>query len=228
MPAALVQPWMVETIKKRYPEWDSDGYICVQDLQAFGSEHVQEVIQRERGELTELESEVLEMLRQHELVAKNLNQEYNERRKFAARLADRLAGFTGSWWYIGLMIMVTIVWVTFNAVQILGRQPFDPYPYIFLNLCLNVATALQGPVIMMSQNREVERDRLRADNEYKVNLKSELEIRMLTQKMNLLMDQKWQRLLEIQELQLEMLEQRRPAHQPRRKVSIDDVIGKPA
>ncbi|MBI2171288.1 MAG: DUF1003 domain-containing protein [Chloroflexi bacterium] len=226
LPASLVRPTVVESIKSRLPTWNGDGYICIPDMQAFQRQHVSEILQKEQGDLSTLEQNVLEGMREHEVLAGDLNAEYDRRRTLGGRVADRIAVFGGSWRFLGIFAVVVAFWVVINAVAFLGK-PFDPYPFILLNLVLSTLAAVQAPVIMMSQNRLVARDRLRAESEYRVSLKAELEIRLLTEKIDHLVAQQWQRSVEIQETQLDMLEQMRPRQQ-RRKVSINDVLGRPA
>ncbi len=226
IPAGLVRPSVQTTIKARFPEWNEEGYICIPDLTTFSFQYVDDILLKEKGDLTALEQSVLLGLRQHEVQTKDLNAEYDKRLRFGERVADKMADFGGSWRFIGIFAGVIFVWITINAVAFFGR-PFDPYPFILLNLVLSSLAALQAPVIMMSQNRQEARDRLRAENEYRVNLKAELEIRQLTEKMDHLLAQQLQRLMEIQRIQLDMVEQMRPRQQ-RRRVSINDVVGRSA
>ncbi|MBI4311820.1 MAG: DUF1003 domain-containing protein [Chloroflexi bacterium] len=226
IPAALVRPSVAETIKKQFPTWNADGYICIPHLTTYRLQHVEEILQTERGALSALEQNVVKGLHEHEILTKDMNAEYDKSRKLGERVADRLASFGGSWKFLGAFSVIITAWIIVNAVAFFGR-PFDPYPFIFLNLILSCVAALQAPVIMMSQNRQEARDRLRAENEFRVNLKAELEIRLLTEKIDHLIAQQWQRLVEIQAIQLDMLDQVRPRQQ-RRKVSINDVIGRSA
>ena len=122
---------------------------------------------------------------------------------FGERLADKIAAFGGSWRFIIIFMVVLIGWIILNSLSFL--RIFDPYPFILLNLVLSCIAALQAPVIMMSQNRKEERDRKRAENDYLINLKAEIEIRTLHQKMDLLMLEQLKTLLEIQEEQLDLL-----------------------
>jgi uncharacterized membrane protein len=127
-----------------------------------------------------------------------------EGRTVGERLADRLASFGGSWTFIGLFGVLIAIWIVMNSLVLLWK-PADPYPYILLNLILSCLASLQAPVIMMSQNRHEARDRVRAESDYQINLKAELEIRHLHEKVDHLLLQQWQRLGEIQEIQLEVL-----------------------
>lgn len=121
-------------------------------------------------------------------------------------MADKLADFGGSWLFIGIFCGVLIIWLFMNSVALI-MKPFDPYPYIFLNLVLSCLAAIQAPVILMSQNRQEVRDRLHAEQDYRVNLKAELEIRHLHEKIDHLLMNQWQRLMEIQQIQMELMEE---------------------
>ena len=149
---------------------------------------------------------MVESLREQELLSSNLNAEFAERSTLGQRVADRVATFGGSWTFISLFALVIVVWMIVNTVALL-RRPFDPFPFILLNLVLSCLAAVQAPVIMMSQNRHDAKDRLRAENDYRINLKSELEIRHLGERLDLLLTQQWQRLLEIQRIQIELMEE---------------------
>jgi uncharacterized membrane protein len=214
MPAQLVQNSIVETIQKRHPGWSRDGFICLADLNRFRTEHVQGVLETERGELSALEAEVLRSLREHDVLSRNVNVEFERELTFGERLADRVADFGGSWRFIIAFAAVLVAWIALNSAALLLPH-FDPFPYILLNLVLSCVAALQAPVIMMSQNRQEAKDRLRAEHDYRVNLKAELEIRHLHAKFDLLMSHQWQRLLEIQQIQLELMDEL--VEEPRRR-----------
>ncbi len=123
---------------------------------------------------------------------------------FGQRLADKVAEFGGSWNFILIFLGILVVWIVANSIALM-RKPFDPYPYILLNLVLSCLAAIQAPVIMMSQNRQEAKDRMRSEHDYQVNLKAEIEIRNLSQKLDHLLHQEWQRLLEIQEIQTDLM-----------------------
>ena len=145
-------------------------------------------------------------MRQHEIVTSNIETQFDRKLTFGEHLSDRIAEFGGSWKFIITFGSVLVVWIAFNAVVLLNRG-FDPYPFILLNLILSCLAALQAPIIMMSQNRAESRDRLRAENDYKVNLKAELEIRHLHEKVDHLLRKQYNRLFEIQQIQIELLEE---------------------
>ncbi len=206
LPGAVVRGIIADRIKKDYPDWSSDGFICIPDLNRFRAEYVQDVIESDKGELSALEAQVVESLRQQELLSGNVNVEFDRQLKFGERLADKIAEFGGSWRFIIIFGGVLLLWVILNS-SLLFFRPFDPYPYIFLNLILSCLAAIQAPVIMMSQNRQEDRDRLRAEYDYRVNLKAELEIRHPHEKVDHLLMNQWQRLLEIQEIQMDLMEE---------------------
>ncbi len=206
VPAALIRPTVVESILKDHPGWTSNSHICLPDLNRYRSQYVQSVLETERGELSSLEKEVVESLREHELLAANANEEFDSNITFGERIADGVARFGGSWTFIIIFGLVLVTWLVVNTRWILSN-PFDPFPYIFLNLVLSCLAAIQAPVIMMSQNRQGAKDRLQSEHDYKVNLKAELEIRHLHSKLDLMMTHQWHRLLEIQQVQTDLLEE---------------------
>ena len=202
--AIIVRPALVQLIQREVEHWDENGWICLDDLQKYQYQYVQSLLEAEKGELTGLELEVLRGLKEHEILAKNPEVQLEAGLTVGQRLADRIATFGGSWNFIAMFAVVLFVWMSVNSYVLVVR-PFDPYPYILLNLVLSALAALQAPVIMMSQNRLEARDRVRAMHDYQVNLKAELEIRQLHQKMDHLLSHQWERLVEIQEIQMELI-----------------------
>lgn len=203
-PGVLVRPPIAKMIRQSTGTWSEDGWICTDDLQKWRHEYVKSLLQDERGELTTLDAEVLESLKQQEFVSRNPEEEFQAVLTLGQRLADRIAAVGGSWRFISLFLAVLFVWIGINTVVLVSR-PFDPYPFILLNLVLSCLAAIQAPVIMMSQNRQEARDRLNARRDYQVNLKAELEIRHLHQKIDHLLSHQWERLVEIQEIQMELI-----------------------
>jgi uncharacterized membrane protein len=204
--AELIRPSLLEFIKKRMPEWDGTGFICLDDLGEFRKEYVKEVLQEEIGELSTLDNEVIESLHQHEILSSDINKQFERKLTFGEWLSDRIASFGGSWRFIILFGVVLVFWIILNAALLVNRG-FDPYPFILLNLILSCLAAMQAPIIMMSQNRAELRDRLRSENDYKINLKAELEIRHLHEKIDHLLRRQYNRLFEIQQIQIELLEE---------------------
>jgi uncharacterized membrane protein len=205
MPAELVREPVVETIRKAYPDWSSRGFICISDLNQFRAKYVEDVLERDKGELSALEDQVVKSLKEQELLSSNLNTEFDRKLTFGERLADKVATYGGSWRFIGIFMGVLFVWIVTNSA-VLIHKPFDPCPFILLNLVLSCIAAIQAPVIMMSQNRQEAMDRLRSEYDYRVNLKAELEIQHLHEKIDHLLVNQWHRLLEIQEIQTELME----------------------
>ena len=204
VPAALVRPPLVERIRSAFPSWSQDGFICHDDLNRFRREYVQFLLEDERGELSSLERSVIESLARHETLAENVEAQFQKKLSLGERLADRIADFGGSWTFIGLFAGFILIWIAINTIVLIVR-PFDPYPFILLNLMLSCLAAVQAPIIMMSQNRQEARDRLRSENDYRVNLKAELEIRHLHEKLDHVLRHQWERLVEIQQIQIELM-----------------------
>jgi uncharacterized membrane protein len=205
LPAILVRPNIDALIRRKNPNWANEGFICTSCLNRFRTEFVREQMEKDRGELSTLEQEVLKSIHDDQLVTDNLNKEFAKGLSFGDQLADKVAAFGGSWKFIILFFAVMAVWIVANSVYFLWH-PWDPYPFILFNLILSMLAAIQAPIIMMSQNRQEARDRLRAENDYQVNLKAEIEIRVLSEKVDQLLHNQWARLLEIQQMQTEMLE----------------------
>jgi Predicted membrane protein len=204
--AELVRPSLLEFIKKEMPGLDDKGFICFDDLGDFRKDYVKDVLQVEIGELSVLDQEVIESLEQHEILSSDISKQFEKKLTFGERLSDHIAEFGGSWKFLITFGAVLLVWIAINGV-LLVTHAFDPYPFILLNLILSCLAAVQAPIIMMSQNRAEARDRLRAENDYKVNLKAELEIRHLHEKIDHLLRRQYNRLFEIQQIQIELLEE---------------------
>jgi uncharacterized membrane protein len=142
--------------------------------------------------------------RQH--IARNTAQDFDAAPKLGQRAADAVAKFGGSWTFVGLFGAVMLGWVGLNAVLLAHQgSTFDPYPFILLNLFLSMLAAIQAPVILMSQNRQAQKDRISAEHDYEVNLKAELEIMLLHDKLDHLRESQWQALLAMQQEQLALL-----------------------
>jgi uncharacterized membrane protein len=223
-PGELIREGIIETIRKKHPDWDDHGYICQDDLDHFRGEYVEDVLEEETGQISHLHEAVLESLKEHEILSRNINLEFEQELTFWERMSDKMADIGGSWSFILGFGLVILIWITANTIFLL-RHPFDPYPYILLNLVLSCLAAIQAPIIMMSQNRQDAKDRLRSEHDYQLNLKAELEIRHLNEKMDLLLSTQWRRLLEIQRIQLEVLEEM--ARKARPKTEVKPPAGPP-
>ena len=216
IPASMLHGTLVEKLCAGRPDWSETGYICLQDLHNIRHEYLEENLSAERSDLTTLQKDVLQSIQENESLVKNLNTEFDNKLSFGQRIADKVASFGGSWTFIIIFISVLLVWMIINSIALIMPHPFDAYPYMLLNLVLSCVAAIQAPVIMMSQNRQEEKDRIRSEQDFRTNLKAELEIRTLHIKIDELISHQWQRLLEIQQLQTEMMEEmmqhRHPQH----------------
>jgi uncharacterized membrane protein len=204
-PLSSTSEGVAARVRADFPDAPAEALICRADLANYRRQHVAALLQAERGELTDLDRQVIASLSSGTPVAEDVDATYEERQSFGERAADTIATFGGSWNFIILFVLVLVVWMAVNVTGVL-MGGFDPYPFILLNLMLSCIAALQAPVIMMSQRRQEIRDRLRAENDYKVNLKAELEIRHLHEKFDTQIVKQWERLAEIQRVQIEMLE----------------------
>jgi len=160
----------------------------------------------ERGVLGELETDIAKRAAQHIAIATNLDAAFETRATLSDRLADRLARVGGSWAFVIAFLSILIGWMIFNGA-VLRDGAFDPYPFILLNLVLSSVAAIQAPIILMSQNRSGIRDRAQATQDYRVNLKAELEVAALHEKIDLLLHHKWETLLSLQDAQTDLLEE---------------------
>ena len=208
IPAAVVRAPIADLILEEKGSWDRDGFICGEDYNRFRYAYVQNLLEKEKGDINELDREVLESLTRHELLSSSVNEEFESDLTVGQRISDRIATFGGSWTFILTFLGILVIWILANTIFLMTR-PFDPYPFILLNLVLSCIAALQAPVIMMSQNRQESKDRLRATSDYQVNLKAELEIRHLHQKIDHLLKEQWGRMSEIQSIQMDLLEELR-------------------
>ena len=204
IPGIAVRDVVADEILRDHPDWSSDKLICRSDLNRYRAKYVHTLLESEKGEITSLEQEVLYSLREHETLSKDVDTAFEQEWSFGERLADHIAVFGGSWTFLICFGAFLAVWIGVNSWVLLYR-PFDPYPYILLNLLLSCLAAIQAPIIMMSQNRQEAKDRLRSQHDYQVNLKAELEIRHLHEKVDHLLSHQWERLAQIQEIQLELL-----------------------
>jgi len=212
-----VHPPVAELIARSSPSWTREQSLCLPCLNRFRTEYVADALEAQKGELSALEADVLKSLAEHEILSRDTGAQYDAQLTTGERIADKVAEFGGSWRFILIFAAVLVGWIALNSIVFL-RPPFDPFPYILLNLVLSCLAAIQAPIIMMSQNRQEARDRLHAEHDYQVNLKAELEIRQLHWKVDQLIQHQWQRLLEIQKIQTDLIEElaHRPPRQPRR------------
>lgn len=170
------------------------------------TEIISRLLKKELAKLSESERHVLEHLRTTQAISRNIHAEQNNKLTFGQRVADKVASFGGSWPFIGIFASFLVIWVGLNVFLLFShKHPFDPFPYILLNLFLSMLAAIQAPVIMMSQNRQSANDRIVSQHDYEVNLKSEVEIMALHQKIDELRVQQWEALMQLQAEQLTRL-----------------------
>jgi uncharacterized membrane protein len=193
-----------DLIRADVPDWSDASFICKKDYEKYRTKYVSQLVFDERGQIEKLESEVIKNIAESEIISSNLNTVYSERTTIGNRISDGVAQFGGSWKFIIIFFIVLGVWIAVNATA-LFIKPFDPYPFILMNLILSCIAAIQAPIIMMSQNRQEQKDRLRAENDYKINLKAEIEIRTLHEKVDHLLLEQWSKMMEIQQLQIDLL-----------------------
>jgi len=203
MKAELLEEPIVQMIREKHPEWSSEGFICLADLYLFRARYVAEILKTSSQEIYDLEKE---MAKEEQLVSLNINKEFESSLTLGERLADGLAKFGGSWSFLIIFMAILVIWMGINIFVLQGK-PFDPYPFILLNLVLSCLAAVQAPVIMMSQNRQEAKDRLRAEHDYEINLKAEIEIRKLHERMDHLLMHQWQHLMDIQQLQVDLMKE---------------------
>jgi len=205
VPGKALRSGVLQEILKEHPDFDKSGAIAIAELNYYRQQYIQNLLAKEVGTLTDLEHTVLSKIDQDQLIT-NEGNEVKSSMTSGQRWADRIASFGGSWRFIGLFGLFLLLWMAYNVVVLLNKG-FDPYPFILLNLILSCLAAIQAPIIMMSQNRQEEKDRARARNDYMVNLKSELEIRLLHDKMDHLIINQQENLLEIQQIQVDMMKE---------------------
>jgi len=200
----FVRKAILDLIQKDYPQFTSDKYLSLSELNIYREKHIEGTITKQVGKLTDLEKTVIDSLKEKTTLTDKLDNEEKQVLTFGQRVADHVASFGGSWTFIISFGFFLFLWISINVFWLVNKG-FDPYPFILLNLILSTIAALQAPVIMMSQNRQEEKDRERAKKDYMVNLKSELEIRMLHEKIDHLIINEQQEVLDIHKAQVDML-----------------------
>lgn len=203
VPAKLIRPSLLALIQKDHPDFGPRHCLSVVELNAYREKYISQYVMEETGEITHLEETVINSLNKNTSIVNAVEDEI-QNLTMGQRVADKVADFGGSWTFILSFGGFIVIWIGINVFWF-SNKGFDPYPFILLNLLLSCLAALQAPVIMMSQNRQEEKDRDRAKKDYMINLKSELEIRVLHEKIDHLMLHQQQELIEIQKMQIEMM-----------------------
>jgi uncharacterized membrane protein len=196
---------ILDLIKQDRPEWEGKRGICGNCLEQYRAKKFVAYLEAEYQKLSELENAVVSKITRRGRVSKLVHQDLDTKMTWGEHVADKVAQFGGSWRFIGIFAAILIGWMIINSV-LLVRHPFDPYPFILLNLVLSTIAALQAPVIMMSQNRQAHKDRMQANQDYEINLMAEIEIRDLHDKLDSLRFKQWHELWHIQKRQIELLE----------------------
>ena len=200
----LIRKSILEIIQKENPSFTSNNYVSESELNIYRQKYVEVFLTKQLGELTSLEKKVLDSLKDKTTLTDKIDGDEPQAMTYGQRIADKVASFGGSWTFIISFAVFLLVWICIN-IYWLGNKGFDPYPFILLNLILSSLAAIQAPVIMMSQNRQEEKDRERGKKDYMINLKSELEVRMLHEKLDHLIINQQQEVLEIHKVQIDML-----------------------
>ncbi|MFZ4060996.1 MAG: DUF1003 domain-containing protein [Bacteroidia bacterium] len=192
-------------IKFEFPDFNLDDFITIDELNHYRRLYLTSLITQEKGEIAVIDKKVIEAIKNNSILSENIQDEIEADLTFGQKLADKVAAFGGSWTFIITFFSFILFWIIIN-IWFLATQPFDPFPFILLNLILSCLAAIQAPIIMMSQNRQEQKDRQRSEHDYKINLKAELEIKLLSEKIDHLLAHQNKKLLEIQEVQTDYLE----------------------
>lgn len=177
---------VLNLIREENPGFEPHHCLAMDELKGFREKYIVHHLSGQNGKITDLAKNVMESISGDTLLADAIEDENQSDATLGQRVADKVASFGGSWTFIISFILFLLLWIALNAFVLLNKG-FDPYPFILLNLILSCLAALQAPVIMMSQNRQEEKDRERAKKDYMINLKAELEIKFLHEKMDRLL-----------------------------------------
>jgi uncharacterized membrane protein len=204
--ARLIRHSIISLIQRDNPGFTHESFLSTGELNDYRAKYISEMLTRELGELTQLEQTVLASLNGNTTITDKIEDDDRQLLTTGQKISDKVASFGGSWKFLILFGIFMLIWITVNAFW-LANKGFDPYPFILLNLLLSCVAAIQAPVIMMSQNRQEDKDRARGKKDYMINLKSELEIRTLHEKVDHFIQDQQQELLDIQKIQLEMMDE---------------------
>ena len=200
-----IREGIYKLIKSDYPDFDQDCSITLDELNHFRRLYLSSIIEQEKGEMDVIDKDVMNALKNNSILSENIEDEIVGRLTVGQKMADKIASFGGSWTFIIAFFSFILFWIGMN-IWVLTVKPFDPFPFILLNLILSCLASIQAPIIMMSQNRQEQKDRQRAEHDYKINLKAELEIKLLSEKIDHMIVNQNKNLLEIQEIQTDYLE----------------------
>jgi uncharacterized membrane protein len=191
-PVAMLTPLLRKRLLRDHPNLHMKSLICMDDLNCCQVSLMEEYLSDEVGVLTFHDLEIFESLKTDRITPVNPSQHYERSLTLGQQIADKISIIAGSWTFIIGFIVFLFAWMAINSGQI-WHHPFDPYPYILLNLVLSCLAAIQAPIILMSQNRQAQRDRIEAENDYHINMISELQIRHLHEKLDILLKAQWEK-----------------------------------
>ena len=200
-----IRDGIFDFIKSQYPDFSRESNISIGELNKYRRLYLTKLIEQEKGDLAAIDKDVMDAIRNNSILSENLQEDIDTAISLGQRMADKIASFGGSWTFIIAFFSFLTLWIVAN-IWLLASNTFDPYPFILLNLMLSCIAAIQAPIIMMSQNRQGQKDRQRAELDYKINLKSELEIQLLNEKIDHLLVHQNKKLLEVQQVQIDYLE----------------------
>ena len=200
-----IRDGIFDFIKSQYPDFSRESNISIGELNKYRRLYLTKLIEQEKGDLAAIDKDVMDAIRNNSILSENLQEDIDTAITLGQRMADKIASFGGSWTFIIAFFSFLTLWIVAN-IWLLASNTFDPYPFILLNLMLSCIAAIQAPIIMMSQNRQGQKDRQRAELDYKINLKSELEIQLLNEKIDHLLVHQNKKLLEVQQVQIDYLE----------------------
>jgi uncharacterized membrane protein len=192
-------------IKTDFTGFSDESIISIDELNKYRRLYLTKLVEQERGELALIDRDVMQAIKNNSILSENIEPEIGSKLTTGQKMADKIAQFGGSWIFIIVFFSFLVLWMVVN-VWLLFSKPFDPYPFILLNLILSCLAAIQAPIIMMSQNRQEQKDRQRSEHDYKIDLKAELEIKLLSEKIDHILIYQNKKLLEIQEVQIDYLE----------------------
>ncbi|HSZ24277.1 MAG TPA: DUF1003 domain-containing protein [Cytophagaceae bacterium] len=195
---------LLNLIQTDHPHFDESSWINNSSLNEYRKKYLEDMVKEEYGNLDQMEKDVISSITKNEILSTNVEEDMTVDLTTSQRISDYIASFGGSWTFIISFFSFIIVWILIN-MWMLRTNSFDPYPFILLNLILSCLAAIQAPIIMMSQNRKEDKDRKRSENDFKINLKAELEIRLLHDKIDHVIMHQNQKLLEIQQLQMDYM-----------------------
>lgn len=205
MKGSNIRESVLNYVLDSYPDFTKDDYISKTEFEKIRRSYLLHLIAVETNDISLVQQQVVNAITGNKILSENIEPIIEGQLSFGQRAADKIAEFGGSWKFIISFFSVLLVWIFIN-VWILSRSPFDPYPFILLNLILSCLAAIQAPIIMMSQNRVEQKDRLRSENDFKINLKAELEIKLLHEKIDHLTFSQTKNLLELQQMQIDYLD----------------------